>query len=188
MTAIKKIPYEQVKCLYASLRQASLDAAQEGLPPVLRNKRGVAIVKDAISLDQFTFKSQRELKRWENSGVRRVAWDWDAVQKKYRTHPKRFELTVWHQGHILCGASIGRPTWSGGKLRLDYIESSPMGTPLDGLVTDIIIAASKIYADSIGAVQIRIMNPVNADVRNYYSSKPGFSYNERGDYCYLDLI
>jgi hypothetical protein len=40
MTAIKKIPYEQVKCLYASLRQTSLEAAQEGLPPVLRNKRG----------------------------------------------------------------------------------------------------------------------------------------------------
>ena len=117
----------------------------------------------------------------------RVAWDWEAVQKKYRTHPKRFELTVWYRGLTLAGASIGRPTWGGGKLRLDYIEASPMGTPLDGLVTDLTIAVSRIYADSIGAAQIRIMNPVNTDVRNHYLSKPGFSYNQRGDYCFLDL-
>ncbi|WP_339065788.1 hypothetical protein [Teredinibacter turnerae] len=188
MTAAQKTSYNQVKCLYASLRQTSLEAAHDGLPPVLRNKRGVAIIKNSIFLDQFTFKSQLELKRWENSGLRRVAWNWDAVQKKYRTHPKRFELTVWYRGQTLCGASIGRPTWSGGKLRLDYIEASPMGTPLDGLVTDIAIAASNIYADSIGATQIRIMNPVNTDVRNHYLSKPGFSYNERDDYCYLDLV
>lgn len=188
MAAEQKPTYTQVKCLYASLRQTSLEAAQESLPPVLRNKRGMAIVKDSISLDQFTFKSQHELKRWENSGLRRVAWDWDAVQKKYRTHPKRFELTVWYQGRTLCGASIGRPTWSGGKLRLDYIEASPMGTPLDGLVTDIAIAAGILYARSIGAAQIRIMNPVNHDVKNHYLSKTGFKYNERGDFCFRDLV
>lgn len=62
-----------------------------------------------------------------------------------------------------------------------------MGTPLDGLVTDLAIAVSRIYADSIGAAQIRIMNPVNKDVRNHYLGKPGFNYNERDNFCFLDL-
>jgi hypothetical protein len=57
MAAEQKLTYTQVKCRYASLRQASLEAAHEGLPPALRNKRGMAIVKSSISLDQFTFKS-----------------------------------------------------------------------------------------------------------------------------------
>ncbi|MGL6161486.1 MAG: hypothetical protein ACRC0P_13435 [Microbulbifer sp.] len=70
---------------------------------------------------------------------------------------------------------------------MDYIESHPMGTPLDGLVTDISIAAGVVYANAIGATQLRIMNPVNATVRDHYLSKPGFSFNERGNFCFRDL-
>lgn len=110
------------------------------------------------------------------------------VWNKYRTHPKRFELSVWYKDLTLAGASIGKPTRGGGKLRLDYLESSPMGTPLDGLVTDISVAAAIVYAKSIGAVQLRIMNPVNDAVRDHYLNKPGFSYNEKGNFCYRDLV
>jgi len=88
----------------------------------------------------------------------------------------------------LCSASIGRPTWAGGKLRLDYLESAPQGTSLDGLIADITIAASVTYAKTIGAVQLRIMNPVNEDVKNYYLSKLGFFYNQKENFCYRDLI
>lgn len=182
------IAYPQVKSRYQGLRDSALEIAHASLPPVLSNKRGIAIVKSAISLEGFTFKSQHALKRWESEGVRRAAWDWDAVQKKYKAHPKRFELTVWHQGVTLCGASIGKPTRGGGKLRLDYLEAAPMGTPLDGLITDISLAAGVLYARSIGAAQIRIMNPVNNHVRDHYTSKPGFSYNERDNYCFRDLL
>ena len=188
MSAQSKPTYTQVKSKFAQMRQTALEAAHETLPPVLSNKRGMAITKSEISLDGFTFKGQHELKRWENSDFRRVAWNWEAVQKKYRTHPKRFELTVWYRGLTLAGASIGRPTWGGGKLRLDYIEASPMGTPLDGLVTDIAITAGVLYARSIGAAQIRIMSPVNKDVRNHYLSKSGFKYNERDNFCFRDLV
>ncbi len=107
--------------------------------------------------------------------------------KKYRTHPKRFELAIWHRKLFLAGAAIGRPTWGNGKLRLDFIESSPMGTPIDGLITEISIATSEVYADVIGATQIRIMNPINETVKKYYLSKAGFLYNQKDDFCYRDL-
>jgi len=126
-------------------------------------------------------------KRTEKIGLRRVAWDWDVVQKKYRTHPKRFELSIWHRSQHLCGASIGIPTCGGGKLRLDFIESSPIISPLSGLITDIVIATGIIYAKTIGASQLRIMRPINETVKNLYLSKAGFSYNQKGDFCYRDL-
>lgn len=107
--------------------------------------------------------------------------------KKYRTHPKRFELSIWHKDFHLCSASIGRPTWGGGKLRLDYLESAPQGTPLDGLITDITIAVSAAYARTIGATQLRIMNPINDKVRSHYLSKPSFAYDKKGNFCYRDL-
>ncbi|MGI9281659.1 MAG: hypothetical protein ACR2PX_18795 [Endozoicomonas sp.] len=187
MTAQPKLTYSLVKNRYEALRQVAREATHEGLPTVLINKRSMAIQKDTISLEGFTFKSQHELKKWELHGLRRVAWDWDVVQKKYKTHPKRFELSIWYRHQTLCAASIGRPTWGGGKLRLDFIESAPLETPLDGLITDITIAAGVDYALSIGTSQLRIMNPVNTEVQNYYLSKPGFSYDSRGDFCYRDL-
>lgn len=102
----------------------------------------------------------------EQSGLGRVAWNWDEVLKKYRTHPKRFELSIWYRDLTLCGATIGRPTWSGGKLRIDFIEAAPMESPFSGLIVDIMIAAGANYAKAIGATQLRIMGPVNEDVKN----------------------
>lgn len=187
MSAQPKPTYTQVKGRYEKLREIALKIAHDDFDAVMSNKRGKAILRDEIKLDVFTFKSQHELRRWEKTGLRRVAWDWDAVQKKYRTHPKRFELSIWHRNLTLCGASIGRPTWGGGKLRLDYLESAPMGTDLDGLVTDITIAAGAAYAKAIGATQLRIMNPVNDAVKAHYLSKPDFQYNSRDDFCFMDV-
>lgn len=187
MSAQLKPSYKAVKEKFEMVRQISREVAYEQLSPVLKNRFGQAILRGNIGLDGFTFEAQRKLKSWERSGSRRVAWDWDEVTKSYRTHLKRFKLSIWFKDLELSGASIGRPTWSGGKLRLDYIESHPMGTPLDGLVTDISVAAGVVYANAIGATQLRIMNPVNAAVRDHYLSKPGFSFNERGNFCYRDL-
>jgi len=69
-----------------------------------------------------------------------VAWDWENIQKKYKAHPKRFELSIWYRNQHLCGASIGKPTYGGGKLRLDFIEASPINSPLSGLIIDMVIA------------------------------------------------
>ncbi|WP_308365444.1 MULTISPECIES: hypothetical protein [unclassified Microbulbifer] len=187
MAAHLKPTYKEVKSKYEGLRFLSRKLAYETLPPVMRNRLGEAILRDNVSLDGFTLEAQRKLKSWETAGLRRVAWDWEEVTKKYRAHPKRFELSIWFRELNLSGASIGRPTWSGDKLRLDYIESHPLGTPLDGLITDICINAGINYAQSIGAAQIRIVNPVNEAVRNHYLSKPGFSFDERGNFCFMDF-
>lgn len=187
MTAQLKPSYKEVKEKFEKVREISREVTYEQLAPVLKNRVGQAILRGNIGLDGFTFEAQRKLKSWERHGLRRVAWDWEAATKSYRTHPKRFELSIWFKDLELSGASIGRPTWSGGKLRLDYIESHPLGTPLDGLVTDISVAAGVVYANAIGASQLRIMNPVNTAVRDHYLSKPGFAFNERGNFCYRDL-
>ncbi len=187
MTSQEKPTYRQVQSRYETLRQVARKIAFENLSPVMPNKQGMAILKSTITLDGVTLDCQRELRKWGKSGLRRVAWDWDEVLKKYRTHPKRFELSVWHKELYLCSASVGRPTWGGGKLRLDYLEPAPQGTPLDGLITDISISAGAAYARAIGAVQLRIMNPVNDRVKNHYLSKLDFSYNSRENFCFMNL-
>lgn len=137
--------------------------------------------------DGITFNCQKELRKWEQTGSRRVAWDWDKVLKSYRAHPKRFELSIWHKDLFLCGATIGKPTWNGGKLRLDFIEASPIRSPLSGLIIDLIIIAGAAYAEIIGATQLRIMHPINENVKNLYLGKPGFTYDKRGNFCYRNL-
>jgi len=42
------------------------------------------------------------------------------------------------------------------------------------------------YAKALGASQLRIMNPINADVKNYYE-KFGLTYVAKGDYLYTRL-
>ena len=121
------------------------------------------------------------------SGLRRVAWDWDKVLKTYRPKPKRFELSIWHEKHWLCSASIGKPTVKGSKLRLDLIESNPNGSSIDGLVIDINLICYKAYAKVIGATELRIMNPVNEIVRDYYLSKKGFSYSQKENFCFRNV-
>lgn len=186
MASKQQLHYSQVQSRYEALRNTAREVAHEGFPEVMSNKRGAAILKSHISLEGLTISCQRELRKWENSGSRRVAWDWELVLKSYRVHPKRFELSIWFKGG-LCGASVGRPTASGGKLRLDFLEAAPQGSPLDGLVTDITIATGVAYARAIGAAQLRIMNPVNDDVKNHYLGKPGFAYDQKGHFCYRDL-
>lgn len=183
----QKITYNEVKCRYESLREVSRKAALNQLPQILPNKRGQAVSKNDISFDGFTFKVDRALRAWQRTAVRRVDWDWETVQKKYRPAPKRFELAIWHRDLVLCGAAMGKPTYGGGKLRLDFIEANPEGSPLDGLVTDIIIAAATVYADVIGATQLRITNPINAQVKNHYLDKAGFKYDQRSNFCYKEL-
>ena len=146
-----------------------------------------AVLKSEITLSSLDFMTFEKLSQWHYHNERLARWDWHSVRKTYKTHPKRFELSIWHHKHFLTGASIGRPTWSGNKLRLDFIEANPSKSPLSGVITDIVIVAASVYADAIGASQIRIMQPVNEKVRNYYLSKPGFQYNAKENFCYRNM-
>jgi len=176
--------YAAVKNRYEALREDSRNLAYETLAPVLTNKKSQAISKSTLTFGGITVNCIKELRKWEMSGLRRVAWDWDKVLKIYRPKPKRFELSIWHGKHWLCSASIGKPTAKGGKLRLDLIESNPSGSPIDGLVADINIKLYKLYANAIGATELRIMNPVNEIVRGHYLNKEGFSYDQKENFYF----
>lgn len=179
--------YKATSDRYENLRALALKVSHEQLPKIIKNKQGVAILKSEISLRGLDFETYETLARWKSSDQRVVKWDWDDVRRLYKAHPKRFELSIWHRDLFLCGASIGKPTQSGSKLRVDFIEAAPENSILDGVLTDLVIVAGTMYAKAIGASQIRIMKPVNEKVKDYYLSKPGFLFDAKGNFCFKDI-
>lgn len=186
MSAERKPTYNQVKSKAEELRAIAYQLAFEQLPHVLISKKG-AVQKDSISFQPLSIRALSELRKWERTGLRKAAWDWDRVVKSYKNHPKKFDLTIWHKDHTLCSASIGRPTFGGSKIRLDVIEANPSGSMLEGLITDINILAYEAYARVNNCTQVRIMHPVNEDVKNYYLSKKGFAFDAKGNFCFKEL-
>jgi len=184
---MQKEAYKETRDRYEELRFKSHSIAYETLPNVITNKKGLAILKSDIALKELDFLTYQRLQKWKDSGQRVAPWDWDDIRKKYKSHPKRFELSIWHKELFLCGASIGKPTFSKNKLRLDFIEANPMGSPLQGTITDIVILSGSLYAKAIGATQVRIMHPINDRVREHYMSKGRFKYNEKGNFCFKDI-
>jgi len=178
--------YKETWNHYDKVRHIALVEAHDDLRNVLVAKN-IAVLKSEITLaglDQVTF---RKLASWHYYGERLAKWDWQAVEKTYRTHPKRFELAIWHREHFLAGASIGRPTWNGKKLRLDLIEANPTGSAISGIITEIVLTAANSYALAIGANQVRIIDPVNEKVRSHYLRFAGFLYDEQENICYRNL-
>jgi len=169
---------------YQATRSRCLDAAYSALPEFLLNKHGKSIHKSEIRLTTISFQTYEKLKHWEISKKRVAQWDWDKVRDVYRSNPKRFEVAIWHKQNFLCGASVGKPTNTKKKIMLDFIEANPSGSPISGLITDIVIICGQIYGKSIGASELRIMYPISEGVKNHYLSKPGFSYNDKENYCF----
>lgn len=156
---------------YEQIRKETLKAAESLINrdyPQLR----------LTTIDSPTLKAAES---WSTHPKRRVNWDWMGSYStlKYR-YPKRFEVAVWYKGK-LNGLSLGRPTYNGGSLRLDFIEASPVDREI--AVFDIIVVAMRIYADMLGARELRIMHPINEQVKTYYASH-GFSYVKNGDYLF----
>jgi hypothetical protein len=175
---------------YEAIRIKARDIAAESLPLVMTNSAGQGVsVRGAVNFSGIDFKARNQANTWHSSPFRRVDWPWMKSVGNYAwLNPKRFELAIWFKGYHLSGLALGRPTWSGNKLRLDFIEASPEKNALTGLVTDITIIAAVAHATAIGASQIRIMNPINEKVRNHYlSSNRGFSYDKHENFCYKDI-
>lgn len=163
---------------YESYREQARNSALEALPVELKNQ---------IRFEKIDFITLVEAKKWESHQNRKVDWDWSDEHNLYSfTNPKRFELSIWHR-HELCSLSMGRPTWNGSKLRLDSVESAPHSHPLRSKILPLTVLALEEYAEQIGAHEIRIMEPVNGQVRDYYQSK-GFTYNPHGNYCWRSII
>lgn len=126
-----------------------------------------------------------QTKGWASSPKRRVDWDWIEGYNAFKfRYPKRFEMALWHNGK-LASLTLGRPTYTGARMRLDFIEASPV-KPQDLKVFEISLFAIAIYAQALGAHELRVMNPVNDYVRNYYA-RFGLIYVPSGDYLYATL-
>lgn len=79
---------------------------------------------------------------------------------------------------------MGRPTYQSSGLRLDYIEKSPEASEPH---LDLTYLALYAYAALLGATHVKIMNPINSDVLDYYESK-GFCYDERSNGCIRRIV
>ena len=169
MTAATHIDAER---RYSEIRSKALSASEA----VLNRKL------PELKLSRINKAALEAFKAWENHPKRRVDWDWfnDYGHFKFR-YPKRFEAAVWHKNK-LASLTLGRPTYPRGTaLRLDFIEASPFDREI--AVFAIVIVAMRTYADMLGAKEIRIMNPINDTVKNYYASHD-FEYIAKGDYLY----
>lgn len=123
-----------------------------------------------------------ETEKWQASKKRLYQhWDWRKERSHFASrYPKRFEVALW-QSNKLIGVSLGRPTCNATGLRLDIIEGSPSDLGDRPPVTIEVLLAYEVYAKMIGASHIRIMKPVNEDVKNYYCQL-GYTYVSDGKY------
>ena len=102
-----------------------------------------------------------------------------------RRYPKRFEVAIWDASSLI-GVSLGRPTYAGQHLRLDIIEARPRSLgPRSAVLPDVLLAYT-VYAQMLDAKSIRIMNPINAEVRAYYE-RAGYRYVPKQDYLFMEL-
>lgn len=132
-------------------------------------------------IDDEAFSASKE---WAKIADRRVDWDWMYSYPSFRfRHPKRFELALWHDGQLVS-LSLGRPTRNVAGLRLDFLEASPIKR--DIRIVPLVLMAMAVYAEALGASEIRLVQPINETVRKYYETF-GLQYVRKGDYLFMKL-
>lgn len=162
---------------YEQIRAQCLRAAQSRL--LVRSEYAEVLLRtiDAAALEAAT--------TWASSTKRRVDWDWTTGYRDFKfRYPKRFELAVWN-GKELASLTLGRPTYHGSALRMDFIESAPDRTG-ELKVFPVSLFAVMTYAEVVGASEIRVMHPVNDAVKAYYEAS-GLLYVSGGDYLLARL-
>ena len=172
-----RITHKDAESRYDAIRDMALKATQDDLQnqPEYRNLRLKVIDGEAL----------RAARTWSESGTRRVDWDWFEGYGSFGfRYPKRFELAIW-QNNELLSLTLGRPTYNGTAVRLDFIEAAP-AKPKDIKVFGITLFAMIAYAALLGAEAIRVMHPINDAVKQYYASL-GLIYVAKGDYLTLRL-
>lgn len=159
-----KLTHRDAERRYSDFREVARDSVNRRLPYPDKNK---------ISLRGIDDRALTESGKWELMRDRQVDWPWMGGYRNYSySYPKRFELAIWYND-LLCSLSLGRPSYMGSRLRLEFIESRPEEHPLRGRVTPIVVSVAEVYAVLIGASQLRIIDPVDRRLIEYYSS---FSY------------
>lgn len=128
-----------------------------------------------IILSGINIKALQQSRLWALIPERQVDFNWENDHRIFmKRHPKRFELAIWYQNK-LESLALGRPSYGGSRVRLELIERVATNSMLKGKAFAITELALIAYANLIGAEEIRIMQPVNESVKNYYINK-GYSY------------
>ncbi len=128
-----------------------------------------------INLSGINIKALQQSRLWALIPERKVDFNWENDHRIFmKRYPKRFELAVWYQNK-LESLALGRPSYNGSRVRLELIERVAVNSMLKGKAFAITELALIAYANLLGADEVRIMQPINENVRNYYINK-GYSY------------
>jgi hypothetical protein len=139
-----------------------------------------------VSATEITNQALDWIDHWDKYDRRDSYWDWRKLKQDHgRLYPKRFEIVLWEKGRPI-GAAIGRPTYGGGKTRIDVVEGMPKEMGDRRNIVETILGAFEIYSILIGASEVRVMHPVNAKVREVYA-RYGYRYSEAGDYMVSEV-
>ena len=153
---------------YTKIRNLAIEVAQSSLDT-------------SFTLSKINEQALLQADQWYKSQIRKHDWDWVKNYQTYRVrYPKRFEVALWEDSK-LAALSLGRPTYAGTGLRLDIVEAMPRDLGERSSVFDKIILAYEVYARMLNANHIRIMNPVNDQVKALYETY-GYTYVHKGDY------
>ena len=147
---------------------------------------------DSITLEDIDQKALAQSRLWNFMPERKVDFDWEVDCTIYKKrYPKRFELAIWYN-HNLESLALGRPSFNGTRVRLELIERVAVNSVLKGKAFAITELALVAYAELLGAEEVRIMQPINEKVRNYYIQN-GYQYVPTSgarnfpDYCVKQL-
>lgn len=159
---------------YDRLRKLALEYAQQG-------------TANNLEFRVITSSALQATRLWDNSITRLVEWNWIEGYQAFKfRYPKRFEVAIWRDDDLLA-LSMGRPTYQGNHLRLDFIEARPRDLGQRPPVFDEMLVAYGIYARLLNARQLRIMHPINDDVKAYYETF-GYVYVPKHDYLYKEVL
>ena len=162
---------------YSKLRKEALNIASEILN---KGENG------NVRVTEINSQALNASKEWNDSKVRIKDWNWIEGYSAFKfRYPKRFEMALWESSRLI-GLSMGRPTYQGEALRLDVVEASPSDLGDRPSIFETVLLGYGIYARLINAKQIRIMNPVNEQVKSYYE-KFSYKYVAAGDYLYKEI-
>ncbi|RYY01728.1 MAG: hypothetical protein EOO53_16000 [Gammaproteobacteria bacterium] len=162
---------------YDTLRNEARAIASQELPNYLRR---------AAKLKGIDAGALSAARLWDDDPERLVSWDWNFASRYIHRYPKAFDLAIW-VGNKLCTLALGRPSYNGTFMRLDFIEKAPTNCPFSSEMVPISILAYETYAKRIGAKQFRIIDPINDKVLRSYLQHGGFSHHRglKGNPHYL---
>lgn len=129
---------------------------------------------------------------WTPNG-RRERFDWRGIMRILeKSHPRRFDVSLWHDGN-LCGLAAARLADNKGWLSLTYLEGAPFAHKLKRRVAPVALVGAEIYAtliaeeDANGRLpQLRVLNPLLKSIPVYAAS--GYSsFHKANGYTFVTV-